>query len=87
MTKTVSRTTGGRVPVSEQSTSDAMSRLLTPDDLASLLGVPRPLGVKKASQGKIPAIKLGKAWRFRPSTIDAWLREQEHATRSEVAGS
>jgi len=52
-------------------------QLLTPDDLAALLGVPRPLVIKKASQGKIPAIKLGKAWRFRPSTIDAWLREQE----------
>ena len=54
-------------------------QLMTPDDLASLLGVPRPLVIKKAAQGKIPGIKLGKAWRFRASSIDAWLREQEQA--------
>jgi excisionase family DNA binding protein len=52
-------------------------QLLTPDDVAALLGVTRPFVIKKASQGKIPAIKLGKAWRFRATTIDSWLREQE----------
>jgi excisionase family DNA binding protein len=54
-------------------------QLLTPDDVAALLGITRPLVIKKAAQGKLPGIKLGKAWRFRPSTIDAWLAEQERA--------
>jgi excisionase family DNA binding protein len=26
-----------------------------------------------AREGKIPAVKFGKLWRFRKSTIDAWL--------------
>jgi excisionase family DNA binding protein len=28
---------------------------------------------KWAREGKIPAVKFGKLWRFRKSTIDAWL--------------
>jgi len=56
------------------------NQLLKPEDVAALLGVTRPLVIKKAAQGKIPAIKIGKAWRFRPETIDTWLREQERAS-------
>ena len=54
-------------------------RLLTPDDLVSILGIARIQIIRLARAGKLPAIKLGKAWRFRPSTIDTWLREQESA--------
>jgi len=28
---------------------------------------------KMARSGRIPAVKFGKLWRFRKSTIDAWL--------------
>lgn len=28
---------------------------------------------KMARNGSIPAVKFGKLWRFRKSTIDAWL--------------
>jgi excisionase family DNA binding protein len=55
---------------------------LTPDDVAVLLGITRPLVIKKAGQGKLPGIKLGKAWRFRPSTIDAWLQSQEQTPQA-----
>jgi excisionase family DNA binding protein len=54
-------------------------RLLTPDDLARLLGTSRTLVIRQSREGKIPAIKIGKAWRFRRSTIDRWLAEQERA--------
>ncbi len=52
-------------------------RLLTPDEVAILLGIERVQVIRLARAGKIPAIKLGKAWRFRPSTLDAWLVEKE----------
>jgi excisionase family DNA binding protein len=42
--------------------------LLTPDDLAELLGVPRLFIIKQSHAGKIPAIKIGKTWRFREAT-------------------
>jgi excisionase family DNA binding protein len=53
-------------------------RLLTPDDLAELLGTSRISIIRLSRAGKLPAIKIGKAWRFRRSSIDRWLAEQEN---------
>jgi excisionase family DNA binding protein len=30
-----------------------------------------------ARQKRIPAVKLGRVWRFRPSRLQQWLDEQE----------
>jgi len=54
-------------------------QLLTPEELATVLGLPRLQVIRLARAGGIPSIKIGKVWRFRPTTIDAWLREQEKA--------
>jgi len=51
--------------------------LMTPEEVASMLGTPRLYVVRQAKLGKIPAIKVGKAWRFRLSTIEAWLASNE----------
>lgn len=53
------------------------NKLLTPEDVAELLGVTRLLVVRKSRLGTIPAIKLGKSWRYRLATIQAWLAQQE----------
>ena len=29
-----------------------------------------------ASTGEIPALKIGRCWRFRASTLDEWIRNQ-----------
>lgn len=52
-------------------------QLLTPDEVAALLGVPRLFVIRASRAGRIPSVKLGKAYRYRPTTIEAWLREQE----------
>ncbi len=52
-------------------------QLLTPEEVATLLGVCRLFVVRQSRAGKIPAIKLGKVYRYRASTIDSWLRDQE----------
>jgi excisionase family DNA binding protein len=57
-------------------------RLLTPDDLAELLGTSRISIIRQSGAGKIPAIKIGKAWRFRRSSIDRWLAEKESGSGS-----
>ena len=54
-------------------------QLLTPEEVAILLGVSRLFVIRQSRAGKIPAIKLGKVYRYRASTIDSWLREQEQA--------
>jgi excisionase family DNA binding protein len=56
----------------------AVQKLLRPEDLARILGVPRLQIIRQSRAGKIPAIKIGgKAWRYRPESITAWLAEQE----------
>lgn len=52
-------------------------RLLTPDEVAEVLSLSRELVIKQARSGRIPAIKLGKAWRFRLPAIEQWVQEQE----------
>lgn len=54
-------------------------QLLTPEEVAALLGVSRLFVVRQSRAGKIPAIKLGKVYRYRADRIDSWLREQERA--------
>lgn len=54
-------------------------KLLTPDDVAALISVERVTVIRLARAGKIPSLKIGKVIRFRPSTIEAWMAEQESA--------
>lgn len=54
-----------------------VERLLTPEDVAALLGTTRLFVIRQTRLGKIPAIKLGKVWRFRLSTLQLWLTQQE----------
>jgi excisionase family DNA binding protein len=54
-------------------------RLLTPDELASILGLTRFQIIRQSRQGRIPSLKIGKCYRYRKSSIVAWLRERERA--------
>jgi excisionase family DNA binding protein len=55
----------------------ALERLLTPDDVAVLLGVSRLLVIRQSRTGKIPSVRVGKVYRYRASTIQTWLAQQE----------
>jgi excisionase family DNA binding protein len=55
-------------------------KLLTPDDVAVLLGVSRLFVIRQSRTGKIPAIKLGKVYRYRFTTIQSWLAARESGT-------
>jgi excisionase family DNA binding protein len=57
--------------------SQMTERLLTPEEVATMLRTSRVSIIHQSRAGKIPAIKLGKVWRFRRSTINRWLTEQE----------
>jgi len=54
------------------------TRLLTPDDVASILGTSRLFVIRKSRAGKIPALKVGKVYRYRPESIQAWTAAQEN---------
>ena len=34
-----------------------------------------------AQQGKLPAIKVGRSWRFRRKDLEAWLDENMHGNQ------
>ena len=63
-------------PVTDQPKSKP-SQLLTPDDVAELISVGRVTVIRLARAGRIPSLKVGKAVRFRPATIERWLQEAE----------
>jgi excisionase family DNA binding protein len=59
--------------------------LLTADDVAFLLSVPRSWVYEQSRLGRIPTVTLGRYRRYRREAIEEWVRdvEQRH-TRSAV---
>ena len=52
-------------------------RLLDAGEVAERLGLPESWVLDRARKGKIPKVPLGHYVRFRPSSIDRWIAEQE----------
>jgi excisionase family DNA binding protein len=50
--------------------------ILTLEEVASYLRLKPQTIYKWAQEKRIPAVKLGKEWRFRRSILDRWLDEQ-----------
>lgn len=47
--------------------------LIDAHEVARMLRL-HPVTVREmASRGEIPAMRIGRVWRFRPSTLDAWI--------------
>ena len=55
--------------------------VLTLNEVAEYLRIPRSTAYKLAQEGKIPGQKVGRHWRFRRDTINKWLERQpkDHA--------
>jgi excisionase family DNA binding protein len=51
-------------------------RLMTVRELAAYLKVNERTVLKLATQGPLPAVRVGNQWRFRKVMIDAWLDDQ-----------
>lgn len=43
------------------------------DQLAAYLQLPKSTLYKLVQEGKVPGRKLGRQWRFHRSAVDAWL--------------
>lgn len=50
-----------------------LERWLSVDEIAFHLGVSKESIYRWAENGKIPAHKLGRKWRFRASEVDEWI--------------
>lgn len=53
-----------------------MSELMTLAEVADYLRVTQKTIYRLLEQGKIPATKVGRQWRFNRKTIDEWLNKQ-----------
>lgn len=47
--------------------------------VAAYLQINEATAYSWAQKGKIPAIKMGRLWRFRREDIEAWLNRQMHS--------
>lgn len=57
--------------------------VLTVTELAAYLKVPKSTVYKLAQEGRVPAQKVGRHWRFRREAIDCWLEEAPPGFSSE----
>jgi excisionase family DNA binding protein len=62
------------------------SDILTVDETAALLKIPRSSVYKLAQQGKIPAQKVGRHWRFYRPKLVKWVAGELTFTISENSG-
>ncbi len=56
--------------------------LLTPDEVAQMLGIARKTVLVWAREGQLPCIRVGRFVRFDHADIDRWL-ERQRTTRSD----
>jgi PTS system nitrogen regulatory IIA component len=53
-----------------------MNRIMTVRDVAKYLSMVPDTIYKKARRGEIPAVKMGKCWRFPKDALDKWLNDK-----------
>ena len=53
------------------------TRLLTADEVAVLLGVPKTWVYAETRAGRMPHVTLGRYRRYRREALDAWIAERE----------
>jgi excisionase family DNA binding protein len=51
--------------------------ILTVVEISDYLKIPRSTIYKLVREGKIPAQKIGRHWRFRKEAIDRWLENKQ----------
>jgi excisionase family DNA binding protein len=50
-----------------------LPHIMTVEEVATYLRIPRSSVYKLAQRGKIPCQKVGRHWRFRRESVDRWL--------------
>jgi excisionase family DNA binding protein len=53
-----------------------LETLLRPDEVCEVLGISPATFYRLVIEGRLPALKIGSAWRVRPSALYSWIKEQ-----------
>ena len=56
-----------------------MQKLMTIKEVADYLRLSKVTVYKMTRQGKIPALKIGKQWRYNKSEIDTWVKQKSNS--------
>jgi len=56
--------------------ADSWEALLTPPEAAAYLRIHEKTAIRMARKKELPALRLGKHWRFRHSDLTAWVASQ-----------
>jgi excisionase family DNA binding protein len=59
----------------------AFEKLLSQKDAAELFGVHPETLRRMAVRGEIPALKVGRFWKFRGSAVDKWVSSGLNSSR------
>lgn len=59
-----------------------MAKMLTTKDVQAILQVDRSTIYRMVEAGQIPAVKVGKQWRFPADQVEGWLQRQTSAPSS-----
>lgn len=65
----------------QPSTDDSTAGLLTASDVQGMFGVDRSTVYRMAEDGRLPAVKVGKQWRFHRATIEKFLHPHGATTQ------
>ncbi len=60
--------------------------ILDAEDVAQLLNVSTMVVYKMLREGEMPGRKIGREWRIRRVTLDAWIDGQTPAAASDPSG-
>jgi len=56
--------------------ANAIERLLTSGEVGEILGIHPKVVERMAKRGEVPALKVGKFWRYHASSLDGWIQER-----------
>ena len=60
--------------------ADADIVIMTVHDVAEYLRLSEAKVYKMANEGRVPALRIGKTWRFKKELIDEWIRRETELT-------
>ena len=60
-----------------------MAHLMTTKELSRYLRLHEITICKYAAEGQIPAMRVGRVWRFDKDVIDDWIRTGQNETKAE----
>lgn len=54
-------------------TMNSLEKWLSVEEIAEHLGISKETVYRWLDKGSIPAHRIGKLWKFRPSEVDSWV--------------